>query len=66
MDARPDPNFPHRLDRNGIYHSICLSCFQTVATSFRQAMLIEAEKRHACSGPPPGAVAGRVSQYHVS
>ena len=52
METQRDPNFPRRLDQNGIYHSICLTCFQTVSTSFSQASLMEGERQHACAGPP--------------
>ena len=52
MDTQAHPNFPRRLDRNGIYHSICLTCFQTVATSFSQTTLVEGERHHICEGPP--------------
>ena len=51
MDTQRDRNFPRRLDENGIYHSICLNCFQTVATSFSQEALLEEERKHVCKIP---------------
>ncbi len=51
MDTQRGPNFPRRLDENGIYHSICSKCFQTVAISSSEAALIEAEERHICKRP---------------
>ena len=52
MDAQPERIFPHRLDQNGIYHSVCMTCFRTVATSFSLAALVEQERQHWCEGPP--------------
>jgi hypothetical protein len=51
MDTQRGPNFPRRLDENGIYHSICSKCFQTVAISSNEVALIEAEERHVCKRP---------------
>ena len=51
MDTQRGSNFPRWLDENGIYHSICSKCFQTVAISSSEAALSEAEKRHVCKRP---------------
>ena len=40
--------FPHRLNENGTYDSICLVCFQTIATGANEAGLAEGEQRHVC------------------
>jgi hypothetical protein len=62
MNAFRNRDFPRRLDENGNYHSICLNCFQTVATSYSQQALVEIEKQHICKiplslrmGKPPAA-----------
>jgi hypothetical protein len=47
-----DLSFPHRVDSEGNYHSICRTCFQTVAILPREADLTAAEKRHKCKGAP--------------
>jgi hypothetical protein len=46
--------FPHRLNRDGTYDSICQTCFNTVGTGRTEAELAQAEKRHQqeCPGPP--------------
>jgi len=41
--------FPHRLNPNGSYDSICTECHQTVATSNDEAVLARHEQNHACS-----------------
>jgi hypothetical protein len=53
MDAQSDRIFPHRLDQSGIYHSVCMNCFETVATSFSLATLVEGERQHRCAEARP-------------
>jgi hypothetical protein len=50
---RTDDKFRHRLDRDGTYHSFCMTCFQTVAKSVSEADLTEGEEQHECFGLPP-------------
>jgi hypothetical protein len=42
------PSFPHRLDSDGIYHSICIKCLATVATAKVESDLSVAEQEHIC------------------
>jgi hypothetical protein len=44
-----DPFFPHRKNCDGSYDSICLTCFETVATGTPEE-LVKREKEHVC-GP---------------
>jgi len=46
-----DTPFRRRLDWNGIYVSVCMTCLQTVATSWRNATLAEEEGQHVCHEP---------------
>jgi len=48
MNTPTSRTFPHRLDWNGVYHSICLDCFATVATSYSEQTLLEEERQHRC------------------
>ncbi len=41
-------NFPHRHNKDGSSGSICLICFQTVATEFDEHALAWAERGHVC------------------
>jgi len=41
--------FPHRLNPNGSYDSICTECHQTVASSHDEALLAQHEQVHACN-----------------
>jgi hypothetical protein len=66
MDTQRDRNFPRRLDENGIYHSICLNCFQTVGTSFSQDELTEAERKHICKIPLSSGMPSRFEQASVT
>jgi hypothetical protein len=40
--------FPHRRNENGIFDSICPSCFATVASNEDEAKLRPIELGHAC------------------
>jgi len=41
--------FPHRLNPNGSYDSICTECHQTVASSLDEDGLAAYERNHACN-----------------
>jgi hypothetical protein len=41
--------FPHRLNPNGTYDSICKECHQTVASSREEDGLASAERNHVCN-----------------
>ena len=41
--------FPHRLNRDGSYDSICLKCFATVANTQTEIELTAFDKSHACN-----------------
>jgi len=41
--------FPHRLNSDGTFDSICRSCFRTIATAYQEADLEKAENAHMCS-----------------
>ncbi len=53
--------FPHRLNKDGTYDSICKVCFQTVGSNAMEAMLAELEKRHVCVKPD-----GSAAQTHTN
>jgi hypothetical protein len=41
--------YPHRRDRDGLYDSICPTCFATVARSKPEAEMAELENAHVCN-----------------
>jgi hypothetical protein len=41
--------FPHRLNEDGSYDSICTACFVTVGTDFDEAQLRRSEAAHLCN-----------------
>jgi hypothetical protein len=41
--------FPHRLNPNGSYDSICTECHQTIASSPDEDRLAAQEQHHACN-----------------
>ena len=43
--------YPHRLNRDGSFDSICPRCFQTIASQYTEVSLAEDERRHICEGP---------------
>jgi len=49
MSPHQRSTFPHRLNPNGSYDSICTECHQTVASSPDEAVLVQHERDHACS-----------------
>jgi hypothetical protein len=54
------PIFLHRADRDGTFDSICIRCFQTIATEFREA--VGAEIEHQCVPSDLTTLAPRVWQ----
>jgi hypothetical protein len=42
--------FPHRLNPDGTFDSICPGCFQTIATQKEESQLAAAEEAHRCPG----------------
>jgi hypothetical protein len=52
MSSLLDCQWPHRLNPDGTYDSICPTCFQTVARSRNEAELSAAEDDHVCLGAP--------------
>jgi hypothetical protein len=48
MSDRPT-HFPHRQDSDGLCHSICPTCFATVARSRPEAEVAELEMAHVCN-----------------
>jgi hypothetical protein len=48
MEAAQILFFPHRLNRDGSYDSICLACLTTVANSREVANLDIADQNHVC------------------
>jgi hypothetical protein len=42
------PNFPHRLNADGSYDSVCTLCHLTVATAKVEAALSHYERSHKC------------------
>jgi hypothetical protein len=45
----PIMHFPHRLNLNGSYDSICRLCFATVASARDEMELPPHESRHVCN-----------------
>jgi hypothetical protein len=43
------PNFPHRLNADGAYDSICTLCRVTVASTRVEADLSQHERSHKCN-----------------
>ena len=54
-------NFPHRLNPNGTYDSICAGCFITVATANKEDDLLAGQNAHICLGPDPNHVYYRLT-----
>ena len=52
MSLLLDCQWPHRLNQDGTYDSICPTCFQTVAHTRSVAELAPAECDHVCPGAP--------------
>jgi hypothetical protein len=43
-------NFPHRQNPDGSFDSICIECFQTIASNTVEGELAPHESRHLCFG----------------
>ena len=41
--------FPHRVNHDGTYDSICRMCYRTIAHEVREADLADFEASHVCS-----------------
>jgi hypothetical protein len=41
--------YPHRRERDGLFDSICPTCFATVVRSKPEADMAELEKAHVCN-----------------
>jgi hypothetical protein len=59
MDAK-SVRFPRQLDQDGLYHSVCMTCFRTIAISSSLAVIAEKEWSHRCDGSPPQALSGPI------
>jgi hypothetical protein len=49
MIAKPTPQFPHRLNHDGVYDSICRVCLATVASLMDEQQLARHEDAHVCN-----------------
>jgi hypothetical protein len=47
MDRRK-ASFPHKLNADGSFDSICPMCFRTVATAAQETELAALERKHQC------------------
>jgi hypothetical protein len=68
MTAIRIPFFPHRLNKDGTYDSICLQCYATVANARTSAELEEYDVKHVCgeySSAKPGLL-GRLRSTMMS
>jgi hypothetical protein len=50
MANSQNPVFPHRRNADSTFDSICIRCFQTIATSHSEADLKAGEDAHVCPG----------------
>jgi hypothetical protein len=50
MNAAGDLEFVHRLNADGTFDSICMSCFLTIGTAENEPSLAGQEKIHQCNG----------------
>jgi hypothetical protein len=49
MVHSPMPRFPHRLNKNGLYESICAECQLTIASARVEFELAYYEVDHVCN-----------------
>ena len=49
MMTKPTPQFPHRLNHDGFYDSICRVCLATVASHKNEFDLVRFEDAHVCN-----------------
>jgi len=47
-----DERFLHHFNCDGSFDSICMRCFQTIASVNCDTALADAEHQHKCDGPP--------------
>jgi hypothetical protein len=59
IDAK-SVRFPRQLDQDGLYHSVCMTCFRTIAISSNPAVLAEKEWLHSCDGRSPQVLSGPI------
>jgi hypothetical protein len=45
--------YPHRLNRDGTWDSICKKCFHTIANCKTERELADFEKAHVCNQSTP-------------
>ena len=50
MNAAGGLEFVHRLNADGTFDSICMSCFLTIGTAESEPALVGQEKIHQCNG----------------
>lgn len=48
MDSKSAVYYPHKLNKNGSFNSICIVCFRTVASNMTEDELVQEEKKHVC------------------
>ncbi len=48
MTSRPNSLYPHRLNKDGSFDSICPTCFMTVAAAKSEIELVEYDANHIC------------------
>jgi len=48
VDSVPSGDYGHRKNEDGTFDSICLYCFQTIASAADELKLTESEKGHLC------------------
>ena len=49
-------HFPHRRNPNGTFDSICIGCFQTIATKTEEFQLAQQELVHICDESSLGKI----------
>jgi hypothetical protein len=50
MISLAEPQFLHRLNRDGTFDSICTRCIKTIASHYSEPPLTVFEQRHKCEG----------------
>ncbi len=48
MNAVGEGEYAHRENADGTFDSICLRCFQTIASANSEMELVESERVHSC------------------
>jgi hypothetical protein len=49
MSPHSNPSFPHRINPDKTYDSICAVCYLTIASATIESELAKYERLHACS-----------------